>query len=186
MQSCEFRLYVQTTLTTTLQAYGYMEEETEAERLEREEAERQMQPDKAYKDPSQMSRKQRKKALEGVGALNVRSRCSKRRLTRLANRLACASQLEQASRARAGAATTRGFLQYVARRLLRILSLMTPSRRSSAGEEGEGRRGPTEAEVSPARPLLQSQSLTCRPHREDAAKKLEEKRKRAQKVERKG
>lgn len=45
-----------------------MEEETEAERLAREEAERQMQPDKAFKDPSQMSRKQRKKALEGVGA----------------------------------------------------------------------------------------------------------------------
>lgn len=103
--------FVPRILTTILQAYGYMEEETEAERLEREEAERQMQPDKAYKDPSQMSRKQRKKALEGVGALNVRLRCSKRRLMRVADRFACASQPEQASRARAGAATTRGFFK---------------------------------------------------------------------------
>ncbi|BGP21167.1 hypothetical protein Rt10032_c19g6153 [Rhodotorula toruloides] len=52
-----------------LKTYGYMAEETEGERLEREEAERQAQSDKAYKDPSQMSRKQRKKALEGVDLL---------------------------------------------------------------------------------------------------------------------
>ncbi|BGP52540.1 hypothetical protein JCM8202v2_000095 [Rhodotorula sphaerocarpa] len=50
-----------------LQQYGYLEEETEADRLAREEAERA--PDKALKDPSQMSKKQRKKALEGVDLL---------------------------------------------------------------------------------------------------------------------
>ncbi|GAA6023757.1 hypothetical protein JCM8202_003170 [Rhodotorula sphaerocarpa] len=50
-----------------LKQYGYLEEETEADRLAREEAERA--PDKALKDPSQMSKKQRKKALEGVDLL---------------------------------------------------------------------------------------------------------------------
>ncbi|KWU41925.1 hypothetical protein RHOSPDRAFT_36558 [Rhodotorula sp. JG-1b] len=47
--------------------YGYLEEETEADRLAREEAERA--PDKALQDPRQMSKKQRKKALEGVDLL---------------------------------------------------------------------------------------------------------------------
>ncbi|TKA56457.1 hypothetical protein B0A53_02028 [Rhodotorula sp. CCFEE 5036] len=47
--------------------YGYLEEETEADRLAREEAERA--PDKALLDPRQMSKKQRKKALEGVDLL---------------------------------------------------------------------------------------------------------------------
>ncbi|GAA5877444.1 hypothetical protein JCM3774_001614 [Rhodotorula dairenensis] len=50
-----------------LKQYGYLEEETEADRLAREEAERA--PDKALKDPSQMSKKQRKKAFEGVDLL---------------------------------------------------------------------------------------------------------------------
>lgn len=50
-----------------LKQYGYLEEETEADRLAREEAERA--PDKALQDPRQMSKKQRKKALEGVDLL---------------------------------------------------------------------------------------------------------------------
>ncbi|GAA5960214.1 hypothetical protein JCM8115_002547 [Rhodotorula mucilaginosa] len=50
-----------------LKQYGYLEEETEADRLAREEAERA--PDKALLDPRQMSKKQRKKALEGVDLL---------------------------------------------------------------------------------------------------------------------
>lgn len=68
--SCPFasdRLRTDALTLAPPQQYGYLEEETEADRLAREEAERA--PDKALKDPSQMSKKQRKKALEGVGAL---------------------------------------------------------------------------------------------------------------------
>ncbi|POY70503.1 hypothetical protein BMF94_6417 [Rhodotorula taiwanensis] len=50
-----------------LKQYGYLEEETEADRIAREESERA--PEKALKDPSQMSKKQRKKAFEGVDLL---------------------------------------------------------------------------------------------------------------------
>ncbi|GAA5828006.1 hypothetical protein JCM11251_005688 [Rhodosporidiobolus azoricus] len=50
-----------------LQQYGRVEEETEADRTAREEAERP--PDKALLDPSQMSKKQRKKAFDGVDLL---------------------------------------------------------------------------------------------------------------------
>ncbi|GAA5991410.1 hypothetical protein JCM10908_003300 [Rhodotorula pacifica] len=52
-----------------LKQYGYLEEETEADRIAREREEAERAPDKALKDPSQMSKKQRKKALEGVDLL---------------------------------------------------------------------------------------------------------------------
>ncbi|GAA5907520.1 hypothetical protein JCM5296_004104 [Sporobolomyces johnsonii] len=50
-----------------LRQYGVIEDETEADRLAREEAARP--PDKALLDPSKMSKKQRKKALDGVDLL---------------------------------------------------------------------------------------------------------------------
>ncbi|GAA5873365.1 hypothetical protein JCM8547_007078 [Rhodosporidiobolus lusitaniae] len=50
-----------------LRQYGRIEEETEADRLAREEADRQ--PDKAFKDVTGLSKKQRKKALDGVDLL---------------------------------------------------------------------------------------------------------------------
>lgn len=59
--------FLMTTILPSLQQYGYLEEETEADRIAREESERA--PEKALKDPSQMSKKQRKKAFEGVGKL---------------------------------------------------------------------------------------------------------------------
>ncbi|GAA6059864.1 hypothetical protein JCM10212_007069 [Sporobolomyces blumeae] len=50
-----------------IRQYGRIEEETEADRLAREEAERV--PDKALIDPSKLSKKQRKKAFDGVDLL---------------------------------------------------------------------------------------------------------------------
>ncbi|GAA5918811.1 hypothetical protein JCM6882_006355 [Rhodosporidiobolus microsporus] len=50
-----------------LQQYGRIEDENDADRAAREEAERP--PDKALLDPSQMSKKQRKKAFDGVDLL---------------------------------------------------------------------------------------------------------------------
>ncbi|GAA5974383.1 hypothetical protein JCM11641_005249 [Rhodosporidiobolus odoratus] len=50
-----------------LRQYGRVEEESDADRIAREEAERP--PDKALLDPSQMNKKQRKKALNGVDLL---------------------------------------------------------------------------------------------------------------------
>ncbi|GAA5969735.1 hypothetical protein JCM21900_006167 [Sporobolomyces salmonicolor] len=50
-----------------LRQYGVIEDETEVDRLVREEAARP--PDKALMDPSKLSKKQRKKALDGVDLL---------------------------------------------------------------------------------------------------------------------
>ncbi|GAA6000010.1 uncharacterized protein JCM10292_003581 [Rhodotorula paludigena] len=52
-----------------LKRYGDLEDETEAERQAREEEELSSLSSKALRDPSQMSRKQRKKALDGVDLL---------------------------------------------------------------------------------------------------------------------
>ncbi|GJN91955.1 hypothetical protein Rhopal_004983-T1 [Rhodotorula paludigena] len=52
-----------------LKRYGDLEDETEAERQAREEEELSNLSSKALKDPSQMSRKQRKKAFDGVDLL---------------------------------------------------------------------------------------------------------------------
>ncbi|GAA5936204.1 hypothetical protein JCM10213_004709 [Rhodosporidiobolus nylandii] len=50
-----------------LRQYGQVADETDADRIAREEAERG--PDKAYRDLSQLKKKQRKKALDGVDLL---------------------------------------------------------------------------------------------------------------------
>ncbi|GAA5856921.1 hypothetical protein JCM9279_003596 [Rhodotorula babjevae] len=52
-----------------LKKYGYLEDETEAEKAARIEAEQAQVPAKAFVDPRQLSKKQRKKALDGVDLL---------------------------------------------------------------------------------------------------------------------
>ncbi|GAA6056559.1 hypothetical protein JCM3770_004361 [Rhodotorula araucariae] len=52
-----------------LKQYGYLEDETEAERQARMEAEQSQVPSTAFIDPRTLSKKQRKKALDGVDLL---------------------------------------------------------------------------------------------------------------------
>ncbi|BGP36180.1 hypothetical protein JCM10450v2_000078 [Rhodotorula kratochvilovae] len=52
-----------------LKQYGYVEDETEAEKQARIEAEQSQVPSKAFVDPRTLSKKQRKKALDGVDLL---------------------------------------------------------------------------------------------------------------------
>ncbi|GAA5930405.1 hypothetical protein JCM3775_004383 [Rhodotorula graminis] len=52
-----------------LKKYGYLEDETEAEKAARIEAEQAQVPAKAFVDPRSLSKKQRKKALDGVDLL---------------------------------------------------------------------------------------------------------------------
>ncbi|CEQ38621.1 SPOSA6832_00065, partial [Sporobolomyces salmonicolor] len=134
---------------TTAYQYGVIEDETEADRLAREEAVRP--PDKALMDPSKLSKKQRKKALDGVDLLALPNM----------NKTHVQQQERERRNADAGKSSPSCF-RLVALHDCRSLILAA---------KAQAKREKDKADL--------------KKQKEDAAKKLADKQKRAQKGERK-